>query len=79
MVVTEEQRIGEAGMGWKLLMKKLEFERCLVVASSLGLAQAALNDAGAYANDRVAFKEMCIRDSRSRAHRKNVRIQRTNS
>ncbi len=57
VVVTEEQRIGEAGMGWKLLMKKLEFERCLVVASSLGLAQAALNDAGAYANDRVAFKE----------------------
>ena len=56
VVVTEEQRIGEAGMGWKLLMKKLEFERCLVVASSLGLAQAALNDAGAYANDRVAFK-----------------------
>ena len=68
VVVTEEQRIGEAGMGWKLLMKKLEFERCLVVASSLGLAQAALNDAGAYANDRVAFKEPIARISMIQQH-----------
>ena len=50
-------RLGEPGMGWKLLMKKLEFERCLVVASSLGLAQAALNDAGAYASERICFKK----------------------
>ena len=68
VVVTEEQRIGEAGMGWKLLMKKLEFGRCLVVASSLGLAQAALNDAGAYANDRVAFKEPIARISMIQQH-----------
>ena len=68
VVVTEEQRIGEAGMGWKLLMKKLEFERCLVVASSLGLAQAALNDAGAYANDRIAFKEPIARISMIQQH-----------
>lgn len=68
VVVTEELRIGEAGMGWKLLMKKLEFERCLVVASSLGLAQAALNDAGAYANDRIAFKEPIARISMIQQH-----------
>ena len=68
VVVTEELRIGEAGMGWKLLMKKLEFERCLVVASSLGLAQAALNDAGTYANDRVAFKEPIARISMIQQH-----------
>ena len=57
VVLTEDMRLGEPGMGWKLLMKKLEFERCLVVASSLGLAQAALNDAGAYASERIAFKK----------------------
>lgn len=57
VVLTEDMRLGEPGEGWKLLMKKLEFERCLVVASSLGLAQAALNDAGAYASERIAFKK----------------------
>lgn len=53
--LTDDMRLGEEGIGWKLLMKKLEFERCLVVAHSLGLAQAALNDAGKYASERIAF------------------------
>ncbi|CDD58365.1 putative uncharacterized protein [Eggerthella sp. CAG:298] len=57
VVLTEDQRLGEPGMGWKNLMKKLEFERCLVVASSLGLAQAAFNDAGAYASERICFEK----------------------
>ena len=55
VVLTEDMRLGEPGMGWKLLMKKLEFERLLVVASSLGLAQAAMNDAAAYASERICF------------------------
>ena len=50
-------RIGKAGEGWKLLMKKLEFERCLVVAQALGQAQAVMNDAGAYCSERIAFKK----------------------
>ena len=55
VVLTEDMRLGPAGQGWKLLMKKLEYERCLVVAQSLGLAQAAMNDAAAYASERIAF------------------------
>ena len=41
--------------GWLLLMKNFEFERCLVVAQGLGLAEAALDDAIDYALDRIAF------------------------
>ena len=64
VVLTEDMRLGEPGMGWKLLMKKLEFERCLVVASSLGLAQAAQNDAVQYAKDRIAFNKPIITNPR---------------
>ena len=55
VVLTEANRLGEAGQGWLLLMKNFEFERCLVVAQGLGLAEAALNDAIDYALDRIAF------------------------
>ena len=53
--LTEEQRIGPAGEGWKLLMKKFEFERVLVVAQALGEAQAAMDDAAAYVSERICF------------------------
>ena len=68
VVLTEDMRLGEPGMGWKLLMKKLEFERCLVVASSLGLAQAALNDAGAYASERIAVKKPIAHQTQIQEH-----------
>ena len=68
VVLTEDMRLGEPGQGWKLLMKKLEFERCLVVASSLGLAQAALNDAGAYASERIAFKKPIAHQTQIQEH-----------
>lgn len=55
VVLHEEDRLGKPGEGWNLLMHKLEYERCLVVAQSLGLAQAAMNDAAAYASERIAF------------------------
>lgn len=55
VVLTEANRLGEAGQGWLLLMKNFEFERCLVVAQGLGLAEAALDDAIDYALDRIAF------------------------
>lgn len=55
VVLTEDQRIGSAGEGWKLLMKKFEFERVLVVAQALGQAQAAMDDAAAYVSDRICF------------------------
>ena len=59
-------RIGKAGEGWKLLMKKLEFERCLVVAQALGQAQAVMNDAGAYCSERIAFKNPLEKSERSK-------------
>ena len=68
VVLTEDQRLGERGMGWKNLMKKLEYERLLVVASSLGLAQAALNDAGAYASERFAFNKPIAHIAQIQAH-----------
>ena len=49
-------------------MKKLEFERCLVVASSLGLAQAALNDAGAYASERICFNKPIAHQTQIQLH-----------
>ena len=68
VVLTEDMRLGEPGMGWKLLMKKLEFERLLVVASSLGLAQAAMNDAAAYASERICFGKPIAHLSAIQAH-----------
>ena len=57
VVLTEDMRIGEQGKGWKLLMKKLEYERCLVVAQALGQAQAVMNDVGAYCSERICFQK----------------------
>ena len=53
--LTEDMLIGKEGEGFLLLMKNFEIERCLVVAQSLGLAQACMDDAAAYANERYAF------------------------
>ena len=55
VVLTEADRIGPEGQGWKLLMKKFEFERVLVVAQALGEAQAVMDDAGAYVSERICF------------------------
>ena len=64
VVLTEENRLGGQGEGWLLLMKNFEFERCLVVAQGLGLAQAAQNDAIAYAKERIAFGKPIITNPR---------------
>ena len=53
--LTEDMRLGKEGEGFLLLMKNFEIERCLVAAQSLGLAQACMDDAAAYANERYAF------------------------
>ena len=55
VVLTEDQRMGEPGNGFMMLMKNFEVERAYVVAEQLGLAQAALEDAAQYANQRIAF------------------------
>jgi alkylation response protein AidB-like acyl-CoA dehydrogenase len=55
VVVTEEDRMGEPGKGFMMLMKNFEVERAFIVAEQVGLAQAALEDATKYANQRIAF------------------------
>jgi crotonobetainyl-CoA dehydrogenase len=55
VVLHEEDRMGEAGNGFMMLMKNFEVERSYIVAEQVGLAQAALEDAAKYANQRIAF------------------------
>jgi len=55
VVLTEDQRMGEPGKGFMMLMKNFEVERSYIVAEQVGLAQAALEDAAKYANQRIAF------------------------
>lgn len=55
VLLTEDMRVGAPGSGFMNLMKNFEMERCLIAAQSLGLAQAAMDDAAAYASERVSF------------------------
>ena len=57
VVVTEADRMGEPGNGFMMLMKNFEVERAYIVAEQVGLAQAALEDAAKYANQRIAFNK----------------------
>lgn len=57
VVLTEEDRVGKPGEGFMMVMKNFEVERSLLVAEQLGLAQAAMEDAVAYANQRIAFNK----------------------
>ena len=68
VVLHEEDRIGPEGEGWKLLMKKFEFERVLVVAQALGQAQAAMDDAAAYVSERIAFGKPIAKISAIQKH-----------
>lgn len=55
VVVTEDMRVGAPGEAFVNLMRGLEMERCFVAAWSIGLAQAAMDDAAAFASQRVTF------------------------
>lgn len=55
VVLTEDMRVGKKGEGFRNLMKNFEVERCLICAQVLGLAQAAMDDAAAYASERICF------------------------
>ena len=52
-VVPVENRLGEEGEGFKIAMNALEFGRLTVSARLVGLAQASLEHATAYARERV--------------------------
>ncbi|WP_138470375.1 acyl-CoA dehydrogenase family protein [Poseidonocella sp. HB161398] len=55
LVVPEEDRIGEEGKGFKLLLDSLNPERVLIAAEAIGVGRRALEKAADYANERVVF------------------------
>jgi isovaleryl-CoA dehydrogenase len=52
-VVPVENRLGEEGEGFKIVMRALQPGRVSVAAKAVGLAQACLDDALRYANERT--------------------------
>jgi alkylation response protein AidB-like acyl-CoA dehydrogenase len=53
--IDESALVGTPGKGFLQLMKNFEVERLLICVYSLGLAQAAMDDAAAYAGQRPQF------------------------
>jgi len=53
--VPRKNLVGEMNRGWPQLMANFEIERLALCAASLGAADAAYEDAAAYANQRVQF------------------------
>ena len=53
--VPESALLGTEGNGWIQLMAGLNYERTILAATSLGLAQRAFDDALAYAKERKQF------------------------
>jgi acyl-CoA dehydrogenase len=55
LFVPEEDRIGEEGQGFRILLKGLNPERILLGAEATGLGRAAITRASRYAQERVVF------------------------
>ena len=55
VVVDESALLGIKGKGFLQLMKNFEWERCVLLAELLGEAQAAMDDACAWVNERQQF------------------------
>jgi alkylation response protein AidB-like acyl-CoA dehydrogenase len=55
--VPVENRLGEEGEGFKIAMRTLERSRPTIGAQAVGIAQAALDTATAYAKERRAFDQ----------------------
>src|ERR687893_2931518 len=53
--VPEDALLGTEGNGWIQLMAGLNYERVILAASALGIAQRAFDDALAYAQERRQF------------------------
>src|SRR5207237_8949873 len=53
--VPEENLLGQRGMGFRQFLQTLDGGRIGVAAMGVGLAQGALDEALAYAKERVAF------------------------
>jgi alkylation response protein AidB-like acyl-CoA dehydrogenase len=55
VTLPESCLVGVKGNGFKQLMRNFEFERLVIAATCLGLAQCAFDDAASYAAQRVQF------------------------
>jgi acyl-CoA dehydrogenase len=55
LFIPEEDRIGEEGQGFKILLKGLNPERVLLGAEATGLGRVAIKKASKYAQERVVF------------------------
>ena len=53
--ISDEDRIGEEGHGFKYLLDSLNPERILIAAEALGIGKSALKRATDYAKDRIVF------------------------
>jgi acyl-CoA dehydrogenase len=53
--IPEEDRIGEEGEGFKLILHGLNPERVLIGAEAIGIGRAAINKAASYARERIVF------------------------
>ncbi len=60
MRVPAELRLGEEGMGYRIALANLETGRIGIAAQSVGMAQAALDIAIAYAKERASFGKPII-------------------
>ncbi|MBI2849068.1 MAG: acyl-CoA dehydrogenase family protein [Chloroflexi bacterium] len=56
--IPKESLLGEEGQGFKIAMNTLDYGRITVPARSIGVAQAAVDAATKYANERVAFGQL---------------------
>jgi acyl-CoA dehydrogenase len=55
LFIPEEDRIGEEGQGFKMILKGLNPERILLGAEAIGLGRVAINRAAQYAQERIVF------------------------
>lgn len=58
--IPAENMMGGEGKGVYILMKGLDYERLILGAGALGIAQAALDDAILYSSERKQFNEKLI-------------------
>lgn len=55
VVVSEKNRLGAEGQGWRLAMAAFDHSRPVVASAAVGLARAAMEHAVAYAKERKTF------------------------
>ena len=55
--IPAENLVGEEGQGVYILMKGLDYERLILGAGALGIAQAAMDEALLYTSDRKQFNQ----------------------